>query len=101
MPFHKTNYCDVADLDHSWNGTHNEVDGGAMDGFTTQNASPRDPTGSRAMGYYDQTDLPFYYGLDNDVRDRRPLLLVGADADVPEPLCTCSRARRSATSATT
>ena len=63
MPFHKTTYCEVADLDHSWNGTHNEVDGGAMDGFTAANVDPADPTGSRTMGYYDQTDLPFYYGL--------------------------------------
>jgi len=34
-----------------------------MDGFTAANANGADPTGSRAMGYYDQTDLPFYYGL--------------------------------------
>src|SRR5262249_19693535 len=39
--------------------------GGAMDGFTAANADGADPTGSRAMGYYDQTDLPFYYGLFN------------------------------------
>jgi len=63
VPFHKTNYCEVADLDHSWKGTHNEVHNGAMDGFTAQNATGTDPTGSRAMGYYDQTDLPYYYGL--------------------------------------
>jgi phospholipase C len=65
VPFHKTNYCEVADLNHSWNGTHAEIDGGAMDGFTAANVSALDPTGSRAMGYYDQTDLPFYYGLHN------------------------------------
>jgi phospholipase C len=65
VPFHKTGMCEVADLNHSWNGTHREVDGGAMDGFTTQNANALDPTGSRAMGYYDQSDLPFYYGMYN------------------------------------
>ena len=86
LPFHKTNYCDVADLDHSWNGTHQEIDGGAMDGFTAANAVTADPTGHRAMGYYDQTDLPFYYELVLDVRDRRPLLRVSTDANVPEPL---------------
>jgi phospholipase C len=63
--FHKTTYCEVADLDHSWNGTHREWDGGKMDGFTTANVNPVDPTGSRTMGYYDQRDLPFYYALDN------------------------------------
>ncbi len=63
-PFHKTNYCEVADLDHSWKGTHNEVHNGLMDGFTNVNKNAgSDPTGSRTMGYYDQTDLPFYYGL--------------------------------------
>ena len=64
VPFHQTDYCEVADLDHSWKGTHAEVHNGLMDGFTTQNAiTGLDPTGSRAMGYYDQTDLPFYFGL--------------------------------------
>lgn len=66
--FHKTHYCEVADLDHSWNGTHAEIDGGQMDGFTAANVFTSttredDPTGSRTMGYYDQTDLPYYYGL--------------------------------------
>ena len=65
-PFHKTTYCEVGgDLDHSWTGTHQEIDGGRMDGFTAANANSADPTGSRTMGYYDQSDLPFYYGLYN------------------------------------
>jgi hypothetical protein len=62
--FHKTHYCEIADRDHSWNGTHREIHAGRMDGFTLANAlSPADPTGSRAMGYYDQSDLPFYHAL--------------------------------------
>jgi phospholipase C len=65
LPFHETAYCEVADLDHSWKGTHAEIHGGAMDGFTAQNVNGLDPTGSRTMGYYDQTDLPFYYGMYN------------------------------------
>lgn len=63
--FHQTNYCEVADLNHSWNGTHQEWDQGRMDGFTAANVATQDPTGSRTMGYYDRTDLPFYYGLYN------------------------------------
>ena len=63
--FHKTHYCEVADLNHSWNGTHAEIDGGAMDGFTAANVVAQDPTGSRAMGYYDEADFPFYYALYN------------------------------------
>src|SRR5438105_4102843 len=63
VAFHQTNLCEVADLDHSWNGTHREFDGGAMDGFTRQNVAAKDPTGSRAMGYYTEQELPFYYAL--------------------------------------
>jgi phospholipase C len=62
-PFHQSANCEVADLNHEWTGTHNEIDNGRMDGFTGQNVVPADPTGSRAMGYYDATDLPFYYRL--------------------------------------
>ena len=61
--FHQTRYCEVRDLDHSWSGTHREWNNGAMDGFTAQNAASTDPSGTRAMGYYDRTDLPFYYAL--------------------------------------
>ena len=61
--FHQTRYCECADLDHSWNGTHREYDNGAMDGFTAANVDTCDPTGSRTMGFYDKNDLPFYYGL--------------------------------------
>src|SRR5207247_1379391 len=39
------------------------LDGGAMDGFTAANVDPNDPTGSRTMGFYDSSDLPFYYAL--------------------------------------
>ena len=61
--FHQRDYCAVADLNHSWNGTHREWNGGAMDGFAIENADPSDPTGSRTMGYYRKRDLPFYHRL--------------------------------------
>ena len=64
VAFHKTHYCEVADLNHSWNGSHQEWDNGKMDGFTAANVTSSDLNGSRTMGYYDQTDLPYYYGLD-------------------------------------
>ncbi len=70
-PFHKTSLCETSDLNHSWNGEHQAYDNGAMDGFTaandinSANADATDPTGSRTMGYYDQTELPFYYSLYN------------------------------------
>ncbi len=62
-PFLQTNECEVADLNHEWTGTHNEIDGGRMDGFTAANVDPADPTGSRTMGHYDANVLPFYYKL--------------------------------------
>ena len=88
--FHKTWYCEggwgdlsdefvVGDLNHTWNAMHLEHHGGRMDRFTWCNSTmykyardpdpdrdlpdPWDPNGSRAMGYYDRSDLPFYYAL--------------------------------------
>ena len=63
--FHQSRYCELADLDHSWTGTHQSWDGGKMDGFTGVNVDPLDPTGSRTMGYYTAQDLSFYYSLYN------------------------------------
>jgi phospholipase C len=65
-PFLTTVPCTTTDLNHGWDGTHLEIDGGRMDGFTAANQDPTDPTGSRAMGYFDQTTLPFYYGIANE-----------------------------------
>jgi phospholipase C len=62
-PFHQSANCEVKDLNHEWTGSHAEIDNGRMDGFTAQNIVPDDANGSRAMGYYDATDLPFYYRL--------------------------------------
>jgi phospholipase C len=64
-PYLTTTPCDVADVSHSWNGTHRQINGGRMDGFTTTNEHPDDPTGRRAMSYYDDATLPFYYGIAN------------------------------------
>lgn len=64
-PFHYQTVC-TENLSPSWNESHFDVDGGLMDNFlktSTSVASTIDPTGTRAMGYYDQTDLPFYYEL--------------------------------------
>ena len=61
--FHQRNYCEVADLDHGWNGTHNEWNGGAMDGFAIENVHPSDPSGARTMGYYRKRNLKFYHAL--------------------------------------
>lgn len=71
---HGEHLCNL-DVDHGWDGTHVEINGGMMDGFAQQNevAMPTGPdggaldpslgSGARAMWWYDQTDLPFYYQL--------------------------------------
>src|SRR5580658_1503264 len=41
----------------SWDDSHLQIDGGAMDGFAG--------TGPGSMGYYTEDDLPFYYSLSN------------------------------------
>jgi phospholipase C len=56
--FHLTHPC-TDEVDHSWNGSLLEYDSGMNDGFVRVN----DPSGERAMGYYDATDLAFYYAL--------------------------------------
>jgi phospholipase C len=62
-PFLQSKYCEVADLEHGWTATHNEINGGRMDGFTAANAQSADPSGRRAMGVYDVAKLRFYYSL--------------------------------------
>lgn len=59
---HESAYC-VEDTDHGWSASHEQWNGGANDGFAVSNATDADPTGHRGMGYYDESDLPFYYEL--------------------------------------
>ncbi|MEW5740141.1 MAG: alkaline phosphatase family protein [Myxococcota bacterium] len=56
--YHETRYC-IRDVNHSWSGSHRQYNDGKMDGFVVTN----EPEGARAMGYFDETDLPFYYAL--------------------------------------
>ena len=63
--FHQTAAC-FDNPAESWDDVHRELDGGALDGFTVEAGREDpvgDPTGARAMGYYDETDLPYYYAL--------------------------------------
>ena len=62
----------------NWNASHTSFNNGRNDGFVKA-------SGPVAMGYWDGTDIPFYYGLARDVPAVRPLLLLDARADVPEP----------------
>lgn len=69
---HAPHLCS-ADTDHGWDGTHIEIDNGAMDGFAARNeattlddggAAPPG-NGGRSLWWYDQTDIPLYYQLAN------------------------------------
>jgi len=64
-PFHFQTVCHE-NLSPFWNETHADIDGGKMDNFLKQALSVPstiDPSGTRAAGYYDETDLPYYYEL--------------------------------------
>jgi phospholipase C len=93
VSFHSRNYCPGPDLRHDWPGSHQEANfsnpaqaalASPNDGFVLVNdgATPLVPplvpdgigqhspdsgaetaTDDDTMGYYDQTDLPFYYGV--------------------------------------
>jgi len=64
QPFHQRTVC-TDSLNPGWNESHRDVNGGKMDGFMINSAFPttNDPNGQRAMGYYDQTELNYYYEL--------------------------------------
>ncbi len=64
-PFHFQTVCHE-NLSPGWNESHYDLDGGKMDYFmktTGSVPSTIDPEGTRAMGYYDWTDLPYYYDM--------------------------------------
>jgi len=71
---HAPHMCNI-DTNHEWVGTHEEYDAGKMDGFFIANDGFYDDTlppggeallgGERALWWYDERDLPFYYDLAN------------------------------------
>ncbi len=75
-PYHQRTEC-IDGLNVNWNASHNDMDlvgddwlhltqnsQYVMDEFLlTTTPSQYDPTNSRPLGYYDWTDLPFYYEL--------------------------------------
>jgi|SRR5579864_3646885 len=66
-PFHFQTECHE-NVPNGWYASHQDYDNGAMDKFVISDAlysspSSIDSQGTRAMGYYDWTDLPYYYEL--------------------------------------
>jgi phospholipase C len=53
---HKLHIYDTKDIRHDWQTIHQEWDNGKMDGFYLAN-------GASALGYYERSDIPYYYGL--------------------------------------
>jgi phospholipase C len=53
--YHMQSTCQPGGASQSWDASHQQIDGGKMDGFAA--------TGTDAMGYWDESDLPFYYSL--------------------------------------
>lgn len=79
MAFHDSRRCVLPDLDHSWVGSHRELNFRAPnrglhdprnDGFVLVNDlteqiddGVESPTDDQTMGFYNQDEIPFYYGL--------------------------------------
>jgi phospholipase C len=64
-PYHYQTVC-TDTMTPAWNETHYAINGGKMNYFTkTEGSTPStiDPEGTRMMGYYDQTDIPYDYEL--------------------------------------
>jgi phospholipase C len=68
VPWHHATRPCLDDPDHEWAPTHTSFDGGRNDGFVVASSGANDPqgndpSGSRAMTYFDGGDLPFAYQL--------------------------------------
>jgi len=69
-PYLLKSYC-VRDTEHGWNASWKAWNEGKNDQFVLLNHGKR-RDGARAMGYYEQKDMPFYYSIANNfaVADR-------------------------------
>jgi phospholipase C len=61
--FHQSNLCS-RDVEHGWDSSHRIWNNGANSGYVLENSTPKRP-GDRAMGFYTDEDIPFYYDLAN------------------------------------
>jgi phospholipase C len=69
---HAKDLC-LSDTNHEWYGAHTELNGGKMNGFFQANQNfteegqpkvkPELVNGERALWWYDERDIPFYYAL--------------------------------------
>jgi phospholipase C len=71
VPWKHAEHLCFYDTDHEWSAVHRQYNGGKNDGFVVTNDQRRDEgapiadpalgDGARAMWWYDQRDIPFYY----------------------------------------
>ena len=63
-PWHHAPHLCFLDTNHEWDGVHAQYDDGKVDGFYETNQSdPATMDGERAMSFYDERDIPYYYAL--------------------------------------
>ena len=72
-PWHRAEHMCFLDTNHEWSGSHAQYDDGKMDGFYETNHGEKgevvpEPAmslrdGGRAMTWYDERELPYYYAL--------------------------------------
>ena len=67
LPLHQdtatTNAACTHDITHDWVPQHQSWNNGAMDGFVTSRLSIDANDAVLSMGYYNRTDIPYYYAL--------------------------------------
>jgi len=69
LPYHLDTQSQMAectfDLSHSWPAEHSSWNDGKMDGFVSTHTSTdyEGSLGTMTMGYYESTDIPFYWDL--------------------------------------
>jgi phospholipase C len=61
-PFHNQTVC-TESLAPDWNSAHIDWDNGLMDNFLMTQSTTVDPNGTRALAYYDWSDMAYYYEL--------------------------------------
>ena len=80
MPsFELTNTAQAASVTQTWNATHQQIDGGKMDGFVASVNS------TEPMGYWTEEVLPFAYSFARTFTLGQPLVLLGALPDLSQP----------------
>ena len=85
--FPAPNTAQAKNVSQSWKATHNQINGGAMDGFVRASGA------IEPMGYYTPEVLPFAYSLAEHLHPGQPLVLLGSGSHLSEPPLPARRNR--------